>query len=466
MNKELKQYSNETKQAKLESLKLEGTIKHLDIVDQNVVSVDTEVPKELDKISKEDKMDFEAYKNVYKDLIDEACTSEYGNCEDTKLWEDTAKEMYLKSSNYIPAGDEYKPKEDLDTVEKIEESVKLEERIKLTDTEIELLRNRLRNEVVKYQKFKNEEELEAYLDEFMPMWIEMQENLGERVTESRDRVAENLSKFIYKLTSEKDSEEYGYTAWSGNGPMKVAGMTVYEVYRNGKSTFSIEDIEKAVLAEFPELRVHGHSASGNNIWFERKQKKQESKYDKEPSEDRYKDLIEKCFDWIENHIHADDYEAMLDQLDVSQKSFDESRVNPTRYEKVVNNALSWIMDHTSEEENTIKEQLGLTSDEITFFGITFDSELRESKLQEDQYDAERRKGRPNAAKIAQMIYDEEPDWWDNHKADYKTAEELIEKEKVELASEWNLKEDIVEEVCKHIFNIINTNKIEETIESE
>ena len=58
-----------------------------------------------------------------------------------------------------------------------------------------------------------------------------------------------------------------------------------------------------------------------------------------------------------------------------------------------------------------------------------------------------------------MIYDEEPDWWDNHKADYKTAEELIEKEKVELASEWNLKEDIVEEVCRNIFNIINTNKI-------
>ena len=89
--------------------------------------------------------------------------------------------------------------------------------------------------------------------------------------ESRDRVAENLSKFIYDLTTDKDTETYGETAWSGNQPTKMGnGVTVYEVYKNGKSNYTMDDIEKAVIERFPELDVYG--TAYNSILFYKPQK--------------------------------------------------------------------------------------------------------------------------------------------------------------------------------------------------
>lgn len=89
--------------------------------------------------------------------------------------------------------------------------------------------------------------------------------------ESRDRVAENLSKFIYDLTTEQDTEAYGETAWSGNQPTKMGnGVTVYEVYKNGKSNYTMNDIKKAVIERFPELDVYG--TAYNSILFYKPQK--------------------------------------------------------------------------------------------------------------------------------------------------------------------------------------------------
>lgn len=89
--------------------------------------------------------------------------------------------------------------------------------------------------------------------------------------ESRDRVAENLSKFIYDLTTEQDTEAYGETAWSGNQPTKMGnGVTVYEVYKNGKSNYTMNDIKKAVIEKFPELDVYG--TAYNSILFYKPQK--------------------------------------------------------------------------------------------------------------------------------------------------------------------------------------------------
>lgn len=89
--------------------------------------------------------------------------------------------------------------------------------------------------------------------------------------ESRDRVAENLSKFIYDLTTEQDTEAYGETAWSGNQPTKMGNdVTVYEVYKNGKSNYTMNDIKKAVIERFPELDVYG--TAYNSILFYKPQK--------------------------------------------------------------------------------------------------------------------------------------------------------------------------------------------------
>lgn len=90
---------------------------------------------------------------------------------------------------------------------------------------------------------------------------------NKELTEAIDKVANNLPKFIYDLTK-SDFDKYGETAWSANEPQKTAtGIIAYEVYRNGKSDYTLEDIEKAVLEHFPELRIFAHSATGKNIYF-------------------------------------------------------------------------------------------------------------------------------------------------------------------------------------------------------
>ena len=82
----------------------EGNIQNID--DENVtVAVSTDVPKELDKVEKDDKQSYEEFKILYKDVITMKCKQDFGDCEDQKLWEDAAKELFLQSKNYILDGE-------------------------------------------------------------------------------------------------------------------------------------------------------------------------------------------------------------------------------------------------------------------------------------------------------------------------------------------------------------------------
>ncbi len=206
----IKNYSQTSKLEMLKHLK-EGKVFDVDEnTDLKTSEVSTNIPKDA-KIEKDDKKAFEEYKAMYKDIITQKCIEDYGTDIDKQLWEDTAKELFLKTKTYIPTGEE----KSQGTLDKKEE-------------------NKLQ-------------------------------------LESRDRVAENLSKFIYDLTTEQDTEAYGETAWSGNQPTKMGnGVTVYEVYKNGKSNYTMDDIKKAVLEKFPELDVYGTSYS--SIFFYKPQK--------------------------------------------------------------------------------------------------------------------------------------------------------------------------------------------------
>ena len=105
------------------------------------------------------------------------------------------------------------------------------------------------------------------LNEIEAKIAEVKTESNETLTEAIDKVANNLPKFIYDLTK-SDFDKYGETAWSANEPQKTAtGITAYEVYRNGKSDYTLKDIEKAVLEHFPELRIFGRSATGKNVYF-------------------------------------------------------------------------------------------------------------------------------------------------------------------------------------------------------
>lgn len=110
------------------SLKSEGLNLNIDkeiLDDQKTLEVGPDIPKNA-KIEKEEKVDFENFKVLYKGAIDEKCAAEYGSCEDTKLWEDTAKEMFLKSTEYVPESDN-KTDGDLENKEIKTESKKLNE---------------------------------------------------------------------------------------------------------------------------------------------------------------------------------------------------------------------------------------------------------------------------------------------------------------------------------------------------
>lgn len=89
--------------------KEEGKLEQIPDSEQVVVKIDNEVPKKLDKIEKDDKKSFEDFKNLYKGVIDMKCNQDYGTIEDKDLWEDCAKELFLKSKTYLLKGDEYKP---------------------------------------------------------------------------------------------------------------------------------------------------------------------------------------------------------------------------------------------------------------------------------------------------------------------------------------------------------------------
>lgn len=78
---------------------------------------------------------------------------------------------------------------------------------------------------------------------------------------------------------------------------------------------------------------------------------------------------------------------------------------------------------------------------------------------EEQYENERRKGRPNINKIAKAEFYDNQDWYIQHIKDYKDEKDFIEKEKAEIASEYNLTEIRSELVCKQIYQLAKENDL-------
>lgn len=347
----------------------ESQIKEIEVNDEEdlkpLTAVEINNTQTNGKIEKDDKQSFEDFKNMYKGVIDLKCNQEYGSNEDKDLWEDTAKELYLNSKEYILQGDEHKPEQ----LEKKEESNKLQkeeitpanikekaleilpkEDVDVKDSDLYIKVSDKSKELINKLQFKNNGLLTTFRSPIdNEMWYDIPfANLEDYITsktesyyvklfnqdgtdidtieanteqeaiktaeekmkegwravvyntnnkealydydpfegleesllekkqenkvqlESRDKVAENLSKFIYDLTTDKDTETYGETAWSGNQPTKMGNVTVYEVYKNGKSNYTMDDIKKAVLEKFPELDVYGTSYS--SIFFYKPQK--------------------------------------------------------------------------------------------------------------------------------------------------------------------------------------------------
>ena len=79
-------------------------------------------------------------------------------------------------------------------------------------------------------------------------------------------------------------------------------------------------------------------------------------------------------------------------------------------------------------------------------------------LKEDQYEYNRRKGRPNVKKIAEDEYYDNQDYYDKNIHKYEDMEDFIYQEIADIAYEYNLKEKPAKEVCQLVY-LMATKKI-------
>lgn len=159
---------------------------------QEVLEVSTE-PVDT-KIEKEDKTSFEEFKVLYKGQIDDKCLEDYGTIEDKKLWEDTAKELFMASEDYIPDED--------DKAEKIEES----------KSESFPSKNFIKNDWEKLQKDPMINAKEHWSDAYYQEVIDFGKSLKEESTSDRYQVREfdgSGAKFGVYDTKEKKFVQKG-----------------------------------------------------------------------------------------------------------------------------------------------------------------------------------------------------------------------------------------------------------------
>lgn len=176
-------------------------------------------------------------------------------------------------------------------------------------------------------------------------------------TESRDRVAENLPKFVYDLTK-SDFDKYGETAWTASEPKKDNnGRTVYEVYRNGKSDFKIADVVAEIQKEFPELKMTLQStAPGDRVFFVKETKKQESQSTEVGYDEFTEDMeeIERTINFIKEPKNKDAKEVLDDVKEFLNKLWADKEQNTFGIKYAENKKIEEsVKDKNTETQNDI-----------------------------------------------------------------------------------------------------------------
>lgn len=206
--------------------------------------------------------------------------------------------------------------------------------------------------------FKDEEGETWYIDEFMKTTFSESKEVKK---EARDRVAENLPKFVYDLTK-SDFDKYGETAWSADGPMKNAdGKTIYEVYRNGKSDFKIADIVAEIQKEFPELKLSLQStAPGDRVFFVKETKKQESQSTEVGYNEFTEDMeeIERTINFIKEPKNKDAKEVLDDIKEFLNKLWADKEQNTFGIKYAENKKIEEsVKDENTEIQNDILDYM-------------------------------------------------------------------------------------------------------------
>lgn len=164
-------------------------------------------------------------------------------------------------------------------------------------------------------------------------------------------------------------------------------------------------------------------------------------------------------DWRE--MSDEEAEELAKQASIK----DPTDVYYVHYDDIMNpsNDIRWYKgkSYTVDEINEIRKK-----EKYALYKKMMQAELEEqckrfkdlASLTEDQYENERRKGRPSIRKIADEEYYDNEEWYKNHIKDYKDVDDFIKQEIFEIASEYNLKEDTAIQVCKEIYNLAIKNQ--------
>lgn len=240
----------------------ESAIKKIDDnYKDSTVMISTETPKELSKVSKEDKQSFEDFKQLYKDVIDIKYRQDYGETrEDKDLWEDCAKELYLKQSNYILKGDEYKSKEVIDqsTKEKKTESRKNDVKERITA---------IKNFKKELSSLKpNTENVEELIEDLVDKILEFCEDIKDT-----NFAGEDLYNQVSEVLNDPDAEERGLSTYIRSVKTNLRNI-LDDFIDNYNQAFEEENLNESVdnkKTTINDLNQNKAKKDENNLYKEK-----------------------------------------------------------------------------------------------------------------------------------------------------------------------------------------------------
>ena len=489
-----KKFSEQDKRVMLKSLK-EGKVQTISkniLGDQKTIQVSSNVE---DKAKVEDTKSFEEFKQIYKNTIDDRCMQDYGSIDDKKLWEDCAKEMYLQSENYIPS-EEDKPVEDLDSKQLKKESKKY----KVSDQEIDDLYDRMRDFAKKQLKIKNETQLDNYMEENMPLWIEIYQGLhscdeSKSLNENLDVVEitwDNMNEYnteeqhkIIDILNNLDLEVVDSKVEDGTISIgikdKFSGITFWMDYT--------KDSEGDLTGDWSQYIFHKSNTE------DKIKKAVQSSYNKNTNETiAFDQFDEVAYNYIEQNNLNESYNVTENCKDTKTES------KQTNIEELKDDILSCdfidyiqeIVDNLQDEKlkqkcndciqqltkwfGTPKNSKQLEPYKVCLYRILDTYKMEESKkLQEDQYEAERRKGRPSPYKIATIEYYDNENYY---KAVIKDVMNMDDEDKenafinyviTDIGADYNLNQNTAIKVCTLLYNLCITNndiKLKENVQKQ
>lgn len=467
----------------------EGLKVNLNNAENNTEIIEVNNKTDQSKLEKDDDRLYQEFKVLYHDVIAMKCNQQYGKSDDEKLFEDTAKELFLQSKDYLPVNDK-KSNIVLDTKTVKTESVKKVEAnnagdilSKIDSAKASFIRKGIMEEVLRTAEMND---MEVTFEDCKSIADEIYDNKGEAIFDELYTMILSMIKDI-KSDKAEGTREYRYITNHGIGPGTVP---------NGVLVRS-EELDYGKTAIYTNRPLTSEELKKYDIkpeWI------QESKSNKETCimcgtdklNGRYSVKGKPVCDACGKKYTLDEIEAKIPEVktesneqlteaidkvannlpkfiyDLTKSDFDkygETAWSANEPQKTATGIIAYEVYRNGKSDYTLEDiekavlehfpELRVFAHSATGKNIYFTKDDKNTKdtLQEDQYEAERRRGVPPIKRIAeQEVYDNE-EWYREHINDYLDITDFVNKNIYEIASEYNLRDTKAEEACKEIYKL-------------